>query len=390
MFARTKPSSPTAAGLALAAVLSVPSLAAAQPERWRLDDPPLIEVGRGDGVLLHDVHDADVLPDGSLLVGDNGSSSVLRVSSAGEVVESLGRPGSGPGEFEMISRVFGVGDTVVAYDSPLSRVTTWIPGVDKPEVRSLPTLNGFPTELMTVLSAHVWLLTSFAHMSNEPNPDAGGLREVWSDIFVFDAATETSRTAGRRLMNYDYFVVEFNRDEAYRTTTYRTEFLGRSHLASVGRRWLFVPLDDAVVEVWGEAESVVAGKVPLPIERRPHRRDAGREVRDRWLSRSRGPAAVRIREMFDNLWDDELPRWAPSVGDMVEVGRDVWLRPFAPPAESEPRWVIVDPIEGVVRATVEVGPDLELLGGSEDAVAVLGQTGLGEQFVQVRRIVRGS
>ena len=75
---------------------------------------------------------------------------------------------------------------------------------------------------------------------------------------------------------------------------------------------------------------------------------------------------------------------------MVEVGRDVWLRPFASPAESEPRWVIVDPIEGVVRATVEVGPDLELLGGSEDAVAVLGQTELGEQFVQVRRIVRSS
>lgn len=99
--------------------------------------------------------------------------------------------------------------------------------------------------------------------------------------------------------------------------------------------------------------------------------------------------AARVAAMFDDLWDGKLPPWAPVVGDMIEVGGDVWLQPFTSDPESELPWMVVDPIEGVVRATVEVGPDLELLGGSEDAVAVLGQTELGEQFVQVRRIVRG-
>lgn len=199
MSLEPKSAARTAAAVALVAVLSVPSHGVAQSAQWRLDDPPVVEVGRGDGVLLHDIKDAEVLPDGSLLVGDNGSSSVLRISPEGEVVESLGRPGSGPGEFDIIWRVFGMGDTVVAYDPPTSRVTIWIPGVAKPEVRSLPTLNGFSTDLMTVLSTRVWLLTSFGHMPNDPELDNTGLREVWSDIFVFDAETGRSRTAGRRL-----------------------------------------------------------------------------------------------------------------------------------------------------------------------------------------------
>lgn len=378
-------------GLALAGVLSAPSLAGAQASQWRLA-PPLVEVGRGDGVLLHNVRDADVLADGTLLVGDNGSSSVLRVSPAGEVVESLGRPGSGPGEFELIWRVFGLGDTVVAYDSsPLHRITTWIPGAPKPEVRSLPDLNGFATELATVLSARVWLLTSFGNMPHDPDQKRAGLREVWSDVFVFDAASGASRTAGRRLMEYDYFVVEVLPSGHFGTTAYRTDFLGKAHLASAEGRWLFAPMSDAVLEVWGQTGAAPERKVQLPIDPRPHPRDVGREVRDRWLSRAGGPSAARIRGMFDDLWDGNAPEQAPAVGQVVEVGRDVWLRPFAldDESESEPvSWVVVDPVAGVVRATVEVAPDLELLGGSEDAVAVLGRTELGEQFVQVRRIAR--
>ena len=379
-------------GLALAGVLSAPSLAGAQASQWRLDAPPLVEVGRGDGVLLHNVRDADVLADGTLLVGDNGSSSVLRVSPAGEVVESLGRPGSGPGEFELIWRVFGLGDTVVAYDSsPLHRITTWIPGAPKPEVRSLPDLNGFATELATVLSARVWLLTSFGNMPHDPDQKRAGLREVWSDVFVFDAASGASSTAGRRLMEYDYFVVEVLPSGHFGTTAYRTDFLGKAHLASAEGRWLFAPMSDAVLEVWGQTGAAPERKVQLPIDPRPHPRDVGREVRDRWLSRAGGPSAARIRGMFEDLWDGNAPEQAPAVGQVVEVGRDVWLRPFAldDESESEPvSWVVVDPVAGVVRATVEVAPDLELLGGSEDAVAVLGRTELGEQFVQVRRIAR--
>ena len=400
MFVETRASRPAAAGpalvpvagLALAGVLCTPSLADGQTSQWSLGDPPLVEIGRGDGVLLHNVRDADVLADGTLLVGDNGSSSVLRVSSAGEVVESLGRPGSGPGEFEMIWRVFGMGDTVIAYDSPLSRVTTWIPGVPKPEVRSLPNLNGFATELATVLSARTWLLTSFGHMSHDADRERAGLREVWSDVFVFDAASGASRTAGRRLMEYDYFVVEVLPSGHFGTTGYRTDFLGKAHLASAEGRWLFAPMSDAVLEVWGRTGAAPERKVQLPIDLLPHPRDVGRDVRDRWLSRAGGRGAARVRAMFDDLWDGNVPELAPAVGEIVEVGREVWLRPFVHNDESEGdpvSWLVADPVAGVVRATVEVAPDLELLGGSEEAVAVLGRTELGEQFVQVRNIVRG-
>lgn len=385
MSTETPPRSPFGPVLALVAALAVPSPADGQLPQWHLDSPPLFEVGRGDGVLLHDILDADILDDGHLLVGDNGSSSVLRVSPAGEVVQSFGRPGTGPGEFELIQRVFGLGDTVVAYDAP--RVTIWVPGASRPEVRSLPNLNGFSTQLMTVVSARVWVLTSFGHMSFEDNT---GLREVQSNVFVFDAASGASRAAGSRLMNYDYFIVHTTPDGYRAATGYRADYLGSAHVASVAGRWLFVPIEDAVLEVWEPTGDAPEHAVPLPIERQPYRPDVGREVRDDWLPDTGrgGPRGERIRAMFDNLWENELPPWAPPVGDAVAVGRHVWLQPFASDPEADPPWLIVDPIEGVVRASVDVGPDLELLGGSEDAVAVLGRTELGEQFVQVRRIVR--
>ena len=388
MSIRSPSRSPSAPALALAAALvaalAVPSSVVGQLPQWRLGSEPLFEVGRGDGVLLHEVRDADILDDGSLLVGDNGSSSVLRVSPAGEVVQSFGRPGSGPGEFELIQRVFGRGDTIVAYDSP--RVTIWLPGVPKPEVRSLPNLNGFSTQLKTVVSARVWVLTSFGHMSFD---DDAGLREVRSNVFVFDAATGASRSAGSRLMNYDYLVVHTVGGHRA-TTTYRANYLGSAHVAATANRWLFVPMDDAVLEVWEPTGEAPERTVPLPVEQQPYRPDVGREMRDDWLPDTGrgGERGARIREMFDNLWEKELPPWAPPVGDAVEVGRHLWLQPFASDPEDEPPWLIVDPVAGVVRATVDVGPDLELLGGSEDAVAVLGRTELGEQFVQVRRIVR--
>lgn len=116
----------------------------AQLPRWSLADPPVMEIGRNGGVLLGSVQDAAVMTDGTVLLVDQQPRHILRVSPAGQVIEALGGLGDGPGEFRRIGGVFAVGDTIVAYDSGLSRVTVWRPESEAPEMHALPHPGGRP------------------------------------------------------------------------------------------------------------------------------------------------------------------------------------------------------------------------------------------------------
>jgi hypothetical protein len=73
----------------------------------------------------------DVDSRGRILVGDGGEVVVL--SPEGRVQRRIGRPGSGPGEFQYVATVTALArDSVFVYDPGLRRTTVYAPGTDKP------------------------------------------------------------------------------------------------------------------------------------------------------------------------------------------------------------------------------------------------------------------
>ena len=354
-----------------------------QLELWALADPPLFEVGRGggDGVLFEYVGDAAVMADGSVLVADAGPRRILRFSPGGEAMAVLGGTGRGPGEFGWLQHVFAHGDTIIAYDSSLRRVTAWRrPGVDDPEVHSLPQMDGVPATLKAVVSSRTWLLEPNRYLSLG---GTGGLKERRRELLFFDSFADESASLGSRLVAYDYaHQIEGG------SMTNSVPFLGRAHVVAVAGKWVFAPMEEAVLEIWTSQGRSPERRMALPVERPRYDRAAIRALRDEEASARSGEDAEQVRREFDGVLG-ELPPLAPAVHRMVRMGSDVWVQPFSPGLEGEPEWLVVDVADGTVRATVSVDPDLTLLAGSDEVAVLLGQTAaLEQQFVQVRRVVR--
>lgn len=95
-----------------------------------------VEVARSpETVEFGGISSMDVDSRGRILVGDGGEVVVL--SPEGRVERRIGRPGSGPGEFQYVAAVAALArDSVFVYDPGLRRITVYAPGGDKPAYSS--------------------------------------------------------------------------------------------------------------------------------------------------------------------------------------------------------------------------------------------------------------
>ena len=95
--------------------------------RWVIEESPTLAIGvvEGDAPYLFEaiVH-AELLEDGGVIVADGGASAIRLFDATGAFVLEMGGEGSGPGEFRGLRDAWIVGgDTVVAWDSDLRRLT---------------------------------------------------------------------------------------------------------------------------------------------------------------------------------------------------------------------------------------------------------------------------
>lgn len=94
-------------------------------------------VAEGDTALeFQQVVHPFLLPDGRVAVPVAGSGTIRVFSPEGRLLESLGRPGEGPGEFRLLVTAWARGDTVEAFDAVLGRITRFPPDGD-PEIVKL-------------------------------------------------------------------------------------------------------------------------------------------------------------------------------------------------------------------------------------------------------------
>ena len=277
--------------------------------------------------------------------------------------------------------MFSLGDTVLAFDSFLNRVTTWV-GEAEPEVAALPKPGDVGTTLAGVASAKTWVLSTWGGTGFT---DPTSLRAVWQDILAFDVDHPTSDQAGSPTCR-----VQLPRPAGERGNGLRHELPGQSARfrdpfpLAFGSHRRAGPLAGRSGGCGGRDDfRRVVALAPRALSA-----EFLQERREEWLSVASGPAASRIRLVFDNL-PGELPAAAPPVRRLVHVGGDVWLQKFGDGDETgDTEWVVIDPSRGSVRATASIDGDAHLLGGSDTLAVVVVETELDEEVVQVRRIVR--
>ena len=90
---------------------------------WRVGDAPTFEVGGPDGVAVGEVVGLVRTEAGAIAAAD-GRAQVIRVFAPdGRLVRSVGRRGSGPGEFQALAWLGADGDSLLAFDLLTRRVT---------------------------------------------------------------------------------------------------------------------------------------------------------------------------------------------------------------------------------------------------------------------------
>jgi hypothetical protein len=102
--------------LALLALFPL-SVAGAQSE-WAVSAKPVLDVAGVDASgneVFQNIAGATRLPNGNLLVADKGSTSIRLIGADGKLISSVGRQGSGPGEYRLIAAASPCGDSLLVW-----------------------------------------------------------------------------------------------------------------------------------------------------------------------------------------------------------------------------------------------------------------------------------
>lgn len=133
------------------AAWAAPGAAAAQVT-WHVSRLPTASIGDGTGESqeLFRVEDATVAPDGHILVLNGGSYQVRVYSAQGQLLNTIGRRGQGPGEFLVPTELrVTAGGQVLVYDRGGGRLTTFTPDGKLVGTRSIFYAVGAKTSFAT-------------------------------------------------------------------------------------------------------------------------------------------------------------------------------------------------------------------------------------------------
>jgi len=116
---------------------------------WRVGTEPLFTVGWEEGGPLFTWPQSGlILEDGGALIGEFSEGKIYRLGSDGSVLETMGRKGEGPGEYQALNAILLKADSVLVSDGRLRRLTILAPDGD---VRTARLTGSLRHEVSTIL-----------------------------------------------------------------------------------------------------------------------------------------------------------------------------------------------------------------------------------------------
>lgn len=311
---------------------------------------PLAVVGEAAGDTLHEFHQVTTpfaLPDGRIVVPLTSMGMIRVFSPEGEFLESLGRPGQGPGEFSRIGSAWPRGDTVEVADSRNRRITRFLPDGS---VRTVSLEPGVPAEVAVPGAfGEGWALVGIARV------DPRG----WDRLVVHHFG-ETGEHLGELASVEGYLRYTFPGGGSPVPFSPRAQYA-----VHADRLFLGHTLDPAiqVLDTGGERVASISWD-PGP---EPDAERAQRLVADSAAARWGGEEGEARR---DRIREAPLPPNLPAYSTLlVDSEGFLWVRPWEPLLHATDlggltrvgpggRWRILSP-EGEDLGIVDLPPELE-------------------------------
>ncbi len=354
---------------------------------WRVAREPSVDIGVLDGpeeYQLFQVRDAVRLPGGGIVVANAGTNEIRYFDDAGTHQRSVGREGSGPGEFEGLGMLWPFpGDSLLAYDFRLTRASVFdAEGTFGRSYRVVPPTEGGFAFAVGAFSDGTLIVRS-------PQLFQGGLSDGAQRR---DEDHYTISTGGAFLDSVGTFTggeqfIETARDgDNFMVMVTQPPFARTSVLAAHGMRFCFGSSDTYEVRCFGAEgtlERIVRRSAPprpvTPADVEDYRRQRLAEADD-------DDARVRLRSRLDEM---PVPATMPPY-DEIELDADgnLWVREYTWQSGVERRWTVFD-AEGRMLGDVTTPPGLRVTQIGQDFVLGTWRDDLDVEHVRLYPLEKG-
>jgi len=349
---------------------------------WTVGPEPLLRIGVVEGDLAHQftgITGAVRLPEGTVVVADDGSQEVRFFGLDGSHLKTVGRRGGGPGEFTGLA---GLGkDTmggVWAYDFSLRRIT-WMDGTG--EITGITSLGLEPGMLnaVGVLSDGTFLLKQLWGAEETSAASRGGLRRDPIALVRFDTQGVLLDTLGLFPGREVYLTEEDGRGVMNTPPFARNASTTiRSGRAIVGPQRAFEVLE------------IAPNGSLVRVVRIPRREEAvGPEALEAYIQgRLRGAPADRHPGIRRSLEAMPVPETVPPYGAIRgdDVG-NLWVGAWAMYPQLADTWEVFAP-GGAWLGTVKMPPGVDPADIGPDWILGVGRDELDVEYVVVYPLIK--
>ncbi len=356
---------------------------------WALSQEPSLTIGTFQGDTLYQLYRVSGgtrLPDGRIVLSDNGSFQVRIFGPDGTFQESWGREGEGPGEFQSIQVVGRLkGDTVVILDGRQRRISLLRPGEGFLDQSTIEEDVG-----MTFVSNGMFQDGSIVF--------GGGLTfgpggEMPSDgLNRSDTPYRSARLDGS--LAADFGSVP-GPEIFMRTQGSGGEFMISASSIPFGRRpaafakgpWFYVGSSDtyeiSAFDSDGRLGRILRVLMPLPPVTD---RDVDQFIQERVAELEDPTQAPSVRT---DLRQMPTPQTMPAYGGIIVDAADyVWVQDFPRPGVRLRTWTVFDP-RGTPRTRLSLPSDNRVLEIGEDYALAVFEDELGVEYLRVFPLTRG-
>lgn len=331
-------------------------------QEMRIDDTPLFTIGDDPDEALYRLTGA-VLTDDALVLAEWSTHSMrYHDRESGRLLRTVGQQGEGPGDYLSLDLLQAVGDRLYTFDGRNIRVTIR-DGAGNVErtVRMQPWgdynilgVDGFFSDGSILASAHSFrweqapMIRRFEHELARHDPDGAFAERVGTHL------------------SYEHYASS----ERMHIFPYRREVW----VVVVGDRYHIVDNKDPVIRAFDATGELVDELQPhMPLE----------PMRITRAGRDSFPP-------MEGIDDDDLPRFYPFYGRPQAVGGRLWVPDYtglAPGGGSA--WTVYSGEGELVGRVTAAEPEIRVLAGDDEVVAVLLTDELGVETVELRRLMGG-
>jgi hypothetical protein len=346
---------------------------------WQVSPTPRVEIGtlQGDDVYqLFQVGGVVSLTDGTIVVANGGTHELRFYDREGRFLRSAGREGEGPGEFRGVGRVAQVGDSIVAYDWGLSRISVFDSSGQHVRSARVKWQSEGSAEALGVFGDGRWLFsTGFSFVPSEVSKV---VRDT-SDYVILSREGEFEHWIGR-FPRVEFFVMSTAQQGRASSRVF-----GRTTFHAVSERHAYIGATDRY-EIFrytseGELDQIVRKEhEPLAVTDE----DVAERKRERLEEASSNWRPTLERMYLDMPIPTTMPAFA---GLCVDASGNLWVLEYARPSDDRRRWTVFVP-DGRALGTIDTPPRLQVHQIGDDFVLGTSRDELGVEHVQVYELTK--